>query len=76
MGRPGEPPPRPPHLAPRSTVVEFLRQCLRELRKFSWPPGRTLRTNATVIVLTVIVVILALGTVDLAFGVIAGRLFS
>ena len=76
MGGPGEPPPRSPHLAPRPTVVEFLRQCLRELGKVSWPPGRTLRTNATVIVLTVIGVILALGTLELAFGGIAGRLFS
>ena len=37
-----------------------------------WPDRRTLGHNATVIVLTVVVLVVALGALELAVGTIAG----
>jgi len=37
-----------------------------------WPDRRTLGHNATVIVLTVVVLVVALGTLELAVGTLAG----
>lgn len=73
MDRPGGPPWRPPsRVAPRPTVAEFLRQCIAELAKSSWPAARVVRTNTTVLFLTVVTVIVALGTLELAFGRLVG----
>jgi preprotein translocase SecE subunit len=69
--------PRPPvRVAPRLTIAEFFRQCLGEFRKIVWPSGRTVRTNAIVMLLTVVTLMAALGTLELAVGRLAGDLFS
>jgi preprotein translocase SecE subunit len=73
MDRPGgSPPPNPVWVPRRPTVVEFLRQCLRELRKMRWPNGRAVRNNATVMLLTVIVLVVGLGVLELALRTVAG----
>jgi preprotein translocase subunit SecE len=41
-----------------------------------WPDRRTLGHNATVIVLTVVVLAAALGALELAVGTLAGGLIS
>ena len=75
MDRPGGPPSRPPvWVAPRPTVAEFLRQCLGEFRKIVWPNGRTVRGNATVMLLTVAILVVGLGALELAVGKVAGGL--
>jgi preprotein translocase SecE subunit len=76
MDGPGGPPARPfaSATARRPRIVEFLHQCVREFRKMRWPDGRTLGHNATVIVLTVVVLVVALGTLELAVGTLAGGL--
>jgi preprotein translocase SecE subunit len=73
MDRPGGPPWRPPSpVAPHPTVAQFLRQCIAELGKSSWPTARAVRTNTTVLFVTVITLIVALGTLELTFGRLAG----
>ncbi|HTJ75791.1 MAG TPA: preprotein translocase subunit SecE [Acidimicrobiales bacterium] len=74
MDGPGGRPSRPFASATvrRPGIVEFLHQCGREVRKMVWPDRRTLGHNATVIVLTVVVLVVALGTLELAVGTLAG----
>ena len=72
----GSPQPPPVWYPPRVTVAEYFRQCLSEFRKIVWPNGRTVRTNATVMVLIVIILIVGLGTLELAVGRLASGLFS
>jgi preprotein translocase subunit SecE len=78
MDRPGGSPSRPPvWTAPRVTFAEWLRQCLSEFRKIVWPPnGRAVRTNSAIMLLIVILLVVGLGTLELAVGRIAGGLFS
>ena len=77
MDRPGELPPRPPAwAAPRVTVAEYLRQCLSEFRKILWPNRRAVRTNVTVMLLIVMVLIFVLATLELAVGNLSGGLYS
>lgn len=77
MDRPGGLPSRlPVWVAPRPTIAQFLRQCLSEFREIVWPNGRTVRTNAIVALLTVIILIVGLGALELAVGNLAAGLFS
>ena len=77
MDRPGGSPSRPPvWSAPRLTVAEYLRQCLTEFRKIVWPNGRAVRTNSAIMLLIVILLIVGLGTLELAVGRAAGDLLS
>lgn len=77
MDRPGGVPSRPPAwVAPRVTVAEYLRQCLSEFRKILWPNRGAVRTDVTVMLLIVTVVIVVLGTLELAVGKLAGGLYS
>lgn len=75
MDRADGPPWRPP-VAPRPTVAEFLRLCLRELGKVLWPDGRAVRRNATLVFLAVITVVVALGALELAISQVVGGLLS
>jgi preprotein translocase SecE subunit len=65
----GSPPARK---LPRPTIVEFLRQCRSEFRKIVWPSARSVRSNATLVLFTVIMVVVGLGMLELAFGWLAG----
>lgn len=75
MDRAGGPPWRSP-AAPRPTVAEFLRQCLRELAKVLWPDGRAVRRNASLVFLTVMTVVVGLGALELAISQVVGGLLS
>lgn len=75
MDRPPETPWRPPvGLARRTTVAQFLRQCLGEFRKIAWPNGRTVRRNATVMLLVVIILVVGLGALELAVARVASAM--
>jgi preprotein translocase SecE subunit len=73
MDRPGSPPAWDP---PRVSVAEFLRQCLRELRKVTWPDGRAVRANVTLVSLTVTFLVLGLGVLELALRTLAGAVLA
>jgi preprotein translocase SecE subunit len=73
LDRSGGSPLRPPAgEPPRPTIVEFLRQCRSEFRKVVWPSGRSIRSNATVVLFTVIMAVVGLGMLELAVGWLAG----
>jgi preprotein translocase SecE subunit len=57
---------QPPVRGARLTIAEFLRQCLVQLGKVRWPDGRTVRDNTKVLLLTVIVLVVGLGALELA----------
>jgi preprotein translocase SecE subunit len=64
----------PPARVARPTIAEFLRQCIVQLRKVLWPDGRTVRGNTKVLLLTVIVLVVGLGALELAVSSVAGGL--
>jgi preprotein translocase SecE subunit len=65
---------RPPvWVPPRPTLVEFLRQSRSEFRKVMWPSARSVRGNVTVVLLTVVMVVIGLGMLELAVGWLAGE---
>ena len=60
----------------RPFIGEYLRQSPGELSKVAWPSSGALRINATVLLLTLVVVIVGLGVVELAAGTLARGLFA
>jgi preprotein translocase subunit SecE len=75
MDRPGDSHARRPVWSARF-IVEYLRQSLGELSNVAWPSSGALRANATLLLLTLVVVIVGLGVVELAAGTLARGLFA
>lgn len=65
---------RPPvWVPPRPTLLAFLRQCRSEFRKVVWPSARSVRGNVTVVLLTVVMVVIGVGMLELAVGWLGGE---
>ncbi len=65
----GAPPPWRQH---RATIAEVVRECWAQLGKVAWPSSRSLTTNSLLVILVLVVVILAVGALDLALGALKG----
>jgi preprotein translocase subunit SecE len=59
-----------------NAVVRYVRETAAELRKVSWPTRDEARHLTTVVVIVVIVMAIALGTIDYIFARLIGWLIT